>query len=120
MDPNKESYSALIELRDTALATAKLIEEQMRLESRFEKDNLESRKRQEKETLTEYQTVALQDDELMNVAHQVKAILSRTKGRRAALELFMQISRRFRIASYSSITREQYPQLLTWLEGFDP
>jgi hypothetical protein len=115
----KERYIALVELRDTALAAAKLIEEQMILESRFEEDNRKTRKCQESDTVAEYQTSGLQDIEIMHFARRVKELLSRIRGRQARLNLFMAISKQFRVASYSAITREQYPQLLTWLEGFD-
>jgi hypothetical protein len=121
VDPKKDKYAALLQVRDTALGAAKLIEDQMIVGSRLDEQDrsaiLIDPRAQNSQSGSDVDTVTPR--EVKELARKVREVLSRSPGSQAAFQLFSEMFRRFRIVTYRDITREQHAQIVAWLQEFE-
>ncbi len=118
-----ETRAALEQIRQNALAVARLAEEQLRLGSRLDKAAVIVGQHHRRITALEQRLApnqAITDAQAADVAEKVKALAmfltSRGDSKNHFQSIYNELYRRFRVTSYKTIRQEQYQAVLDFLD----
>ena len=123
MQTNPETMTALVQIRDNALAVARLAEEQMRMMSRLDKAAIIVGQHERRLTALETQLSprdAITDEQAADISAKVMSIATEmtelNPGKNHYQGIFAELHRRFRVTSYKNIRQNQYQAVLGFLD----
>jgi hypothetical protein len=121
VDSKEQRFTALMHVRDTALAVSQLVEDQLIWGSRLEEEDqsavladpgaVDTQGGSGADTVTPH--------EVKELARKVREVLSRSQGGPAAFQLLSEMVCRFGLVGYRSIPRAQYSQVMAWLQEIE-
>lgn len=123
MQTNPETMMALQQIRENALAVARLAEEQMRMMSRLDKAAIVIGQYGKRITALETQLSprdAITDEQAADISAKVLAIATEmtelNPGKNHYQGIFAELHRRFRVTSYKNVRQSQYQAVLDFLD----
>lgn len=113
----------LMQIRETALAVAKLAEEQLAIMQRLDNAAIVIGDVRKRVTALEQQLAprnAITDEQSADVANKVQALAmyltEQDKGKNHFQAIYAELHRRFRVSSYKTIRQEQYQAVVDFLD----
>ena len=123
MQTDPETIMALAQIRENALAVARLAEEQMRMMSRLDKAAIVIGQYGKRITALETQLSprdAVTDEQAADISAKVLAIATEMTEKDSSQNhyqgIFRELHRRFRVTSYKNIRQSQYQTVLDFLD----
>lgn len=123
MQTDPETMTALEQIRENALAVARLAEEQMRMMARLDKAAIVIGQYGKRITALETQLSprdAITDEQAADISAKVLAIATEmtelNPGKNHYQGIFAELHRRFRVTSYKNVRQSQYQAVLDFLD----